>query len=123
MVYSLTVSRLHAFLFYVDLACPDYLGLRFLYIIDLLFVAHLRNFYFCVDLVFPGYSGLRPFLMIDMLTVAHLMRNSNMINNFKTIILFILTDKTKSRDKFFNNSQDRDNDYINFVLSCSRGAL
>ena len=83
IVNSLTVSRLRAFLFYVDLACPDYLGLRLFYIINLLFVVYLRKSIFCVDLVFPGYLRLGPFQMIDSLTVARL-RNSNMIKNFKT---------------------------------------
>ena len=39
----------------------------------------------------------------------------------KTIILFMLTDKTKR--EIFKNLQERDNNHRNIVLSCSRAAL
>ena len=54
IVNWLTVSCLCTFLFYVDLAYPDYLGLRLLYIIDLLFVTHLRNSILAWTSCFPG---------------------------------------------------------------------
>ena len=54
IVNSLTVSCLRAFLFYVNLACADYLDLRFAYIIDLVFVAHLRSSIFAWIAPFPG---------------------------------------------------------------------
>ena len=51
-----TRSRLHTYLFYTNLANPDYLGLRLIYIVDLLFVAHLRNFIFARTSCFPDIS-------------------------------------------------------------------
>ena len=90
IVNSLTVLRLHAFLIYVDLPC----------ISSTCFLSHICvALFLCGPSVSRGYLGLKPSLMINWLTVPR-MRNSNMIKNFKTIILFILTDKTMTRDKF-----------------------
>ena len=65
--------------------------------------------------------------MIDSLSVARL-RNPNMIQDFKTrqIILLKLTDKANTREKFsrvYKSLQERDNNYRNIQLSCSRAAL
>ena len=54
IVNKLTVWRLRGSFFYVDLACPDYIGLRLFYTIDLLFVAHLRNSIFARTSCFQG---------------------------------------------------------------------